>query len=97
MAATMGVFFAVVRLRYGAYPRPPFSPTAPREIRALYWRYLTGVLTVVAVAALVWWWVGPFVAAGATFVLATTGLALYERTYARVAAEVRLRLGIVAA
>jgi len=86
-----GLFIGWLRRRHGALPLPGYG-RPPAEIASVWRWYAAGAATVFAAVGVAWWLGG--VAAGAitAFVTVTAGLAVYERRYARAAAQVRERL-----
>ncbi|MGC4940662.1 hypothetical protein [Kribbella sp. DT2] len=84
-------FINWMQRRHGAMPFPGRG-RPPVEIGAVWRKYFAGVAAIVVMVGLVWWLVGVPVAAAVAFVQVTSGLYLYERTYAKAAARVRERL-----
>ncbi len=85
-------FVTRIQRRHGAMPFPGRG-RPPREIAAIWMRYLLALPVLVVAVGLVWWLAGVLAGAVAAFVLVTVGLWYYERRYAIAAAKVRERLG----
>lgn len=85
------IFIRWLFTSHGAMPWPGFGKP-PAEIRPVWNAYFAGCVVVVGLVALTWWQVGPWWAAGLTFVLVTGGLTWYDRAYAAAAQRVRERL-----
>ncbi|MDQ2852834.1 MAG: hypothetical protein ABI384_02685 [Allobranchiibius sp.] len=85
-----GAFLGWYQRLHGALPslRNP-----PAEFRPLFQRYAFGFCTILGVAVALWFITNPWVTAIAITVLATGGIAAYERAYAAAAIRTRARLG----
>lgn len=86
------VFLSWMQRRHGALPMPGRG-TPPAEIASAWRRYFSSLPALIAVVALAWWQLGIPAASAVAFVLVTTGLAVYERSYGRAATKARERLG----
>lgn len=85
-----GAFLGWYQRLHGALPslRNP-----PVEFRPLFQRYAFGFCTILGVAVALWFITTFWVTAIATTVLATGGIAAYERAYAATAVRAKARLG----
>lgn len=85
------LFIVWMKRRHGALPMPGRGKP-PAEIARVWRGYWIGLTVVAVVVAVLWLTVGIPVAAIATFVLVTAGMALYENRYAVAAAKTKARL-----
>lgn len=88
-----GAFLGWYQRLHGALPslRNP-----PVEFRPLFQRYALGFCTILGAAVAFWFITNPWVTAIAITILATGGIAVYERAYEATAIRTKARLGRIA-
>lgn len=92
LVAALAFFLRWYMDRRGVMPSSD-PRVAPTEIGRAMWWYYAGAIACALVIAACFLWAPPVVAAVATFILATVGIAVYDRAYHRAADQVRSRLG----